>query len=154
MFLKSGWSRLPHSRENSKVESAGFLRMEALVGAMKVPPFLSFSNRDREKQMNVNAKDEILPDGHEADSSFEDSIGRVADNSDSETGSETRHGTGEVEGEAGVSQPEHEEIARLAYESWQRRGCPIGTPEEDWFRAEEQFKQSLNETPAPNGGLT
>jgi hypothetical protein len=103
--------------------------------------------------MNVDAKDELLPDGHEADSSFEDTIGRIKDNSDSEPGSETQHSTSEVEGETGVSQPEHEEIARLAYECWQRRGGPIGTPEEDWFRAEEQFKQSLNEAPAPNGGL-
>ena len=27
-------------------------------------------------------------------------------------------------------------LAALAYESWQARGCRDGTPEEDWFRAE------------------
>lgn len=30
----------------------------------------------------------------------------------------------------------HDKIAVLAYEFWQRRGCPIGTPDEDWTRAE------------------
>jgi hypothetical protein len=35
---------------------------------------------------------------------------------------------------------ETEEITRLAYQYWQQRGCPIGTPEEDWFRAEEEIK--------------
>ena len=29
------------------------------------------------------------------------------------------------------------DIAALAYRLWQERGCPIGTPEEDWYRAEE-----------------
>ena len=29
------------------------------------------------------------------------------------------------------------DIATLAYRLWQERGCPIGSPEEDWFRAEE-----------------
>ena len=31
-------------------------------------------------------------------------------------------------------------IAALAYEYWQRRGCPIGSPELDWFKAEEEVK--------------
>jgi len=30
-----------------------------------------------------------------------------------------------------------EDIARLAYQLWEERGCPIGSPEEDWLRAEE-----------------
>jgi hypothetical protein len=30
----------------------------------------------------------------------------------------------------------HEEIARLAYELWERRGCPLGSPEIDWHAAE------------------
>jgi hypothetical protein len=29
----------------------------------------------------------------------------------------------------------HAEIAQLAHELWQARGCPAGSPEEDWFRA-------------------
>ncbi len=104
--------------------------------------------------MNVDAKDERRPDGHDMESSFEDSIGPNTGDSDSETGDETQHSGGEVEGGTGVNRPEHEEIARLAYENWQQRGCPIGTSEEDWFRAEEQIKQDLNGSPAPNGSPT
>ena len=43
--------------------------------------------------------------------------------------------------------PEHEETARVAYQDWEQRGSPIGTPEEDWFRAEEEAKQHMSETP-------
>jgi hypothetical protein len=32
-----------------------------------------------------------------------------------------------------------EEVAALAYEYWLQRGCPIGSPEEDWFRAEAEI---------------
>jgi hypothetical protein len=32
------------------------------------------------------------------------------------------------------------EIAVLAYQFWQERGCPIGSDQEDWFRAEETLK--------------
>ena len=30
----------------------------------------------------------------------------------------------------------HDEIAKLAYESWERRGRPLGSPEIDWHAAE------------------
>jgi hypothetical protein len=30
----------------------------------------------------------------------------------------------------------HEETARLAYELWERRGRPLGSPEIDWHAAE------------------
>jgi hypothetical protein len=30
-------------------------------------------------------------------------------------------------------------IEALAYEHWLARGCPIGSPEVDWLRAEEDF---------------
>jgi hypothetical protein len=40
-----------------------------------------------------------------------------------------------------ISEPDsHQEIASLAYELWSQRGSPVGSPEEDWFRAEEQFR--------------
>ena len=29
-------------------------------------------------------------------------------------------------------------VTALAYEYWQQRGCPTGSPELDWFRAEEE----------------
>jgi hypothetical protein len=41
---------------------------------------------------------------------------------------------------AADADPESEETARLAYQGWQQRGSPIGTPKEDWFRAEEELK--------------
>lgn len=38
--------------------------------------------------------------------------------------------------------PEYEnraaEIARLAYEKWQARGCPEGDDRRDWFEAEQE----------------
>ena len=40
---------------------------------------------------------------------------------------------------AGPGQPSHEEIAALAYALWEQRGCPAGSPEEDWLRAEQQL---------------
>ncbi len=30
----------------------------------------------------------------------------------------------------------HQEIAKLAYELWERRGLPLGSPEIDWYAAE------------------
>ncbi|PYT22286.1 MAG: hypothetical protein DMG58_30430 [Acidobacteria bacterium] len=35
--------------------------------------------------------------------------------------------------------PTHEEIARLAYNFWEARGRPLGSPEEDWFAAEQDL---------------
>ena len=32
-------------------------------------------------------------------------------------------------------------VAALAYLFWQERGCPIGSDQEDWFRAEETLKK-------------
>jgi hypothetical protein len=69
--------------------------------------------------MDPSAKDEI-----------KDNLGEVKD---------------EVPQEIGPADPEHEEIARLAYRNWQQRGRPFGTPEEDWFRAEDEIKQHLDE---------
>ena len=31
-----------------------------------------------------------------------------------------------------------EEVARRAYTHWHARGCPDGSPEEDWFLAEQE----------------
>jgi len=40
----------------------------------------------------------------------------------------------------GPSQHNHdEEIALRAYGLWQERGSPIGSPEKDWFRAEQEI---------------
>jgi hypothetical protein len=32
-----------------------------------------------------------------------------------------------------------QEIQELAYHFWQERGCPWGSPETDWFRAEREL---------------
>ena len=34
------------------------------------------------------------------------------------------------------AQEYREETAKLAYNLWQARGCPIGSPEEDWGKVE------------------
>ena len=39
---------------------------------------------------------------------------------------------------------EHEEIARLAYSHWEARGCPYGSPEADWFRAERELQAKVS----------
>jgi hypothetical protein len=35
--------------------------------------------------------------------------------------------------------PGPHEISELAYELWVERGYPMGSPDEDWFRAEQQL---------------
>jgi hypothetical protein len=34
----------------------------------------------------------------------------------------------------------HHEIAVLAYAFWQQRGCPEGSPEQDWYEAEQRVR--------------
>lgn len=42
---------------------------------------------------------------------------------------------------ADVSEPvNQQDVAELAYELWQARGCPDGSPEVDWFRAEQELQ--------------
>jgi hypothetical protein len=38
------------------------------------------------------------------------------------------------------SSPTNEEIAILACSLWPARGCPDGTPDEDWFNAEKALE--------------
>jgi len=33
-----------------------------------------------------------------------------------------------------------DDVAALAYRLWHQRGCPIGSDQEDWFRAEQEIK--------------
>jgi hypothetical protein len=37
------------------------------------------------------------------------------------------------------NQADHNQVERLAYELWQQRGSPLGSPEEDWFHAESHL---------------
>jgi Protein of unknown function (DUF2934) len=41
-----------------------------------------------------------------------------------------------------VTSPSEDEtaISVRAYQLWQERGCPEGSPEVDWYQAEEQLK--------------
>ena len=36
---------------------------------------------------------------------------------------------------------EHERIAAIAYLYWEQRGCPEGSPNDDWFRAERDIRE-------------
>lgn len=41
----------------------------------------------------------------------------------------------------------HDDIARLAHELWQARGCPQGSPEEDWFHAAHELRARAESLP-------
>ena len=42
----------------------------------------------------------------------------------------------------------HEQIERLAYQLWEERGRPAGSPDDDWFRANEILSdQEMNRLP-------
>lgn len=38
------------------------------------------------------------------------------------------------------------DIAARSYELWQERGCPVGSPEVDWFRAEDELRERYTRT--------
>ena len=40
-----------------------------------------------------------------------------------------------------MQMPTHEQIASLAYQLWQQRGCTDGSPEVDWERAMRVLEQ-------------
>ena len=40
----------------------------------------------------------------------------------------------------GIAAFNHDDIAALAHELWQGRGCPEGSPQEDWFHAVENLR--------------
>jgi len=46
---------------------------------------------------------------------------------------------GEIDSAVDFSRPRNDEIAALAYQLWEERGCPIGSPEQDWFLAEAEL---------------
>lgn len=37
----------------------------------------------------------------------------------------------------------HELVQKLAYQHWEQRGCPFGSPEVDWFAAEDALRSDL-----------
>ena len=49
------------------------------------------------------------------------------------------------------SMPQHNQIAALAYQLWLDRGCPHGSPEDDWHRAEAKLRtRDQGQEPARN----
>ena len=45
-----------------------------------------------------------------------------------------------------IAAPAYEQIASLAYQHWQERGRPDGSPEEDWLRAEAELQTQATGT--------
>ena len=41
----------------------------------------------------------------------------------------------------------HDEVAKLAYEFWERRGRPLGSPEIDWYAAESTLRMQDSREP-------
>src|SRR4051812_27841274 len=41
----------------------------------------------------------------------------------------------------GVTAFGHEDIARRAHELWIARGCPAGSPDQDWFEAVKELRE-------------
>ena len=39
------------------------------------------------------------------------------------------------------SNEHHEQVEMRAYELWEERGRPLGSPEDDWFLAEQEVMQ-------------
>ena len=42
-------------------------------------------------------------------------------------------------GDVALATWDQTELAALAYRLWQERGCPIDSPDEDWYRAEREL---------------
>jgi len=42
-----------------------------------------------------------------------------------------------------LGEDRHEFIEKLAYQYWEARGRPIGSPQVDWFQAERDFYASM-----------
>jgi len=40
-----------------------------------------------------------------------------------------------------LSNEQHQQIQKRAYQLWEERGRPLGSPEEDWLRAEQELIQ-------------
>jgi hypothetical protein len=51
-------------------------------------------------------------------------------------------------GSAETAAPRAQTIEVRAYELWQERGSPDGSPEEDWYRAEHELRAAESQTRA------
>jgi hypothetical protein len=58
-----------------------------------------------------------------------------------------------LEGYAAANANDHDEIAKIAYCLYQDRGCEHGQDQDDWFRAEREYRQrQAQKTPARAAG--
>jgi hypothetical protein len=46
-----------------------------------------------------------------------------------------------------LSNAQHEQIEKLAYQLWEERGRPLGSPDDDWLRAEQEFFIQRSDSP-------
>ena len=53
---------------------------------------------------------------------------------------ESPAGGAEEVGKPAVTSVDDEEVSALAYRLWQERGCPEGSPQDDWFLAERELR--------------
>jgi hypothetical protein len=68
----------------------------------------------------------------------------------SRQGKETRRTSG-FEASRTALNPDYDAVGKLAHELWRKRGCPVGSPQEDWFQAERALgsrKESSDSTTA------
>ncbi len=56
--------------------------------------------------------------------------------------------TGPVSAQSAATAIPENAIARRAYELWLHRGCPEGSPEEDWYQAESELIPAAQTTAA------
>jgi hypothetical protein len=43
----------------------------------------------------------------------------------------------------------HKRICERAYQLWEERGCPEGSPDHDWFMAQREIEGPPQEPPSP-----
>jgi hypothetical protein len=48
---------------------------------------------------------------------------------------------------------QRDRIAARAYDLWERRGRPVGSPEVDWLAAEREIRAQTSDAEAPNAAL-
>jgi Protein of unknown function (DUF2934) len=48
----------------------------------------------------------------------------------------------------------HAQIAKRAYQRWEERGCPIGSPKEDWLYAEKELRLFLDAQNLPFSSIS
>lgn len=120
-------------------EKRDLLRLRTHLGTMEM----------RRQWDSLEAKWKRLLDRMETSSELEDAGRKLAD--------ELKKGYEKLE--AGIAAARHEcpepcldhkEVEDLAYELWDRRGRPVGSPDEDWLRAEKTLSgQQAQEQPQP-----